>query len=347
MKYNKNSERDCILRIMDTGDVYNQLQLISSLHRNLKGYHSFFQQARELSLHHLDCLDGLNTRVKDKAWEIEQEVRIAIRFGLDALNKMKATKSLEKMSREFHFEDSQVRITSEQQKKIEKVLSDSAPGIDLSFLSELHNLVDKHKISVKLSNESKSVVSGHFEDYTGKTREFEMDLGSRAGSLGKVDVNDLLKSGKLNIVTSIFEPEKCHALADLKTQVPEGQLRWSYFEKLLASLIIGRDTVYRHARQVEELGLAAYTGQWTIFIEATLLALLIIAIVAAVTSTALTITCIVQNASNRDVCIAALALGILAGIFAGIAAWGKYTEDHPVPGTQGATTSYPLTISIG
>lgn len=337
-------DRACMQAIMDTGDLQEQLQFVTSLHQKLINYKTFFGHARKLSLEHPHCYQGLNQRVKDKAYNLEQEVRIATKFGLDAVNKIKDTNSLSLLSRSFAIKDKESLIGPERLKMIEKNLSEHVAEIEPLFLKEAGELIRTYDISARYEVKPEPFVSGQFKDKNGDKQKFEMQLRSTPGSLARVSSYDLFKTDFLKVTSTLTEPEKCHGQPPQFLKLPVKILPWVHYEKMVEVLIMGKDCMYKHARQVDELGLVAFRGNAYGGEIAFIIALVII-IIAALASTGLTIACIVQNASNQDVCISALVLGILAGAVAGIEAGRYYGVGNSKTGTT-TTTSYPLTVGI-
>jgi hypothetical protein len=243
---NKKNGSTCISRIGNDRQSLSRLTEMSILSSELLDY----------ALHYGEILACVKDKkaLTEKAYNAELKTRLLLNHGIDVLNEGFDSGIMDVVFRDMHrmLENGKQPDIAEAIKTAKEHISHQFPEMETGFLDEALKLIDK--VDIKFSA-GKDAIQVESRVGDGKPIKQSLSLTRLPGSIGRVSSREFFSNSGKGVVSASalgFNDETCHH-KPLPGVSDTAHVHDTY-GKLLSSFAYLRDTVYRHARVIEDFG---------------------------------------------------------------------------------------------
>lgn len=313
----------CFLSLLDKEDLTRRLVQVSDIVAQAVRHRQFLESClRDLSKDRRKA--RLSRQAADQAYALEQSVRIAIKIGIDTLNELADSGFLDALS-------SAASVSPQRGggffppangwTKISQDLRQNIPGLNPCLFDEIEGFWSKYEINVKQANDRKGSWPIEFVTARGERQEIAIDHKRRPGALGRVVAADIFSTNperRIGLALPLPILPTCHA-AQMRPAMGNERAQ-DLYGATVATFILAKDMAYRHARQVDELGLTEFSGGDFGLLGLLILLVILLAIGLTVASVVYGIECAEEGFSvSKHDCQMAFNLLLGGGVLSGIA----------------------------
>ncbi len=241
-----------------------RLRVVSLCYSRVNRYWQRFREAIETPEESGHECPNLASQLADEAFDAERHLRVTLKVGLDSLNELMDSEGLEdavlSLARLGGGQCDTDGLVAMLYNSKAAVIG-QFPDLDTAFLDEAVRIVTEHRIAVQGSNNTLTV---RFTGDDKRSYEITAETKSRPGQLGRISTRDFFAASPQRRVTTpipLAFPEDCHHKPDDSFTVSTRDERiFDAYASLVAASAFGRELMYGHARQLDELGLIAFRG---------------------------------------------------------------------------------------
>ena len=248
------SKRSCYDIVVDPDDMARRLDAAVSRYSRLDVYRTFLRLITEHETEQPGACRGLSKLITERAYEAEAQYRLLVKDGINTLNELRDSGELPHALRRATNDSEGGTLDFEKiATKAKSRLAKSHPNVPARLIDEMLSVVEERGISAKLKDDTLEVRS---KDVEGRKQRISLMVVPQAGAPARISVAQFFgesagDGGMLSSDAPTFVPESCHH-RNAALSRPSQKI------DLYGSAIAGMSTVnqmmYRHARNVEEVG---------------------------------------------------------------------------------------------
>lgn len=322
--------RPTLTLLTDRASAESRLRLASACASHLRRYRDDF--------HELERRPNVDARMTERAYRAEGQYRILAKTALDALNDLRDASILPHLlgTAALPTRRADTEALVQAIRTAQAFLTERYPDVDFLYLEEMATIVKASKLEIVADER---VATAHFwDERMGQQRSLRIRPQPASGDPGRVSSDDFFKESSAAIfgrLPGLFDAGDCHVATarggpSLAQEVP-------LYAALTNALAAGRELMYHHAREVEELGPAFVRGSAPVAIGAIIL--FVMAAIAIGIGTTIIVLCQTKDITDNNVC----AIGIML-TFIGVAlvGGGMSASGNPNAWVTGPAGSVPI-----
>jgi hypothetical protein len=311
-------ERDCFRLLLNFEDAEERLVDGAGRYSSFADYWEFHNAFRDSSVERDEC-SNLRIQLAEKGVQAERELRILLNRGLDTLNELmdssKMTSVLERAVEFFQTNGSKEFASGLAEAK--KALAEHYSDIDFGFIDEAINQLEAFDIDIKSSGGRLHVGIKAGDD---DRHAIFLEPQSSPGERGRVSTREFFRPSSNGSVLTSFLPglvaDDCHHKNQLPGVIEGGPSPFDIYGGLVGSFAMAKEGMYRHVRNMQEIGIGRHRGGNPIVAIVIILAVVAAALIVA--GATIEIGC-AAGAWNGSICDWGWFL-ILAGLVVGAGA---------------------------
>jgi hypothetical protein len=269
--------------LIDSKTAEDRLRLACRYAANLRSYRANF--------HELERYPNIQSQMTERAYEAEQGYRVLLDLGVRWMNELSDSGIFSSWLSRSPLKDRALSSTEFKRAAAgaKNFFSERLSSEDVSVFDEIVQCLEMHK--VQMSSRASDDYAIDFHDAGGVPRQLTFHLQPRSGDAGRISPESFFSSTgalPLSQTSGIYDINDCHRSTTRRQTAPATSV--SLYGTVLGALGTGRELMYRHAREIEELGPAHLRGAGPAAVVIGIV-LIAAAILAAVAGVAIILAC--------------------------------------------------------
>lgn len=256
----ESSKPDCYRLVADLDTLRGRLERAAAAYTYIKGYQRFHDEVRRSMRDDPRCAETLRPHLAERAFTAEAHTRLLCDDTLATLNELRDTGQLEKALGQAAVRFGRVHESpGEALKAVQEGLGEAWPELDTSFLGEAEQIFERQKLKVrpaKGKNPAGSITVGE------RKYDFTVSATPKPGLPGRVSREEFFGGTARGPVTSgmqVLVPNDCHHRHTISAA--EHDVPIDAYTTFVTSLAVARESMYHHARKMDEVGPSALEGK--------------------------------------------------------------------------------------
>jgi hypothetical protein len=256
--HSKSKQRDCLDALVSLDGAIDRLRIASVGASFLRGYRDRF--------HRLERCNAMGRQLAESTFEAERHLRIILKVGLDSLNDLMDSGNLMASFRGLlssetpnNLAEGYERTFGEALKGAPKLLAGHFEGLDTSYFEDAMTIGSDLHLAVQGDKDTLQI---HFKTADGRQDRVAIGVTPRPGSLGRISSRQFFGKGGGTCAalrdSSLIQDDCHHRKQGLSLATSAHSV--DVYGGILHSFATARDSMYRHARVVDEFGAAYIRG---------------------------------------------------------------------------------------
>jgi hypothetical protein len=249
---------DCLDALVSLDGAVDRLRIASVAASFLRSYRDRF--------HKLERCNGMGRQLAEGTFEAERHLRIILKVGLDSLNDLMDSGNLTASFRGLlsnqtanDVPQAYDRTFGEALKGAPKLLTEHFEGLDTSFFEDAMKIGSDQHLELHRDKESLQI---HLKTADGRQDRVTIGVTPRPGNLGRISSRQFFGRGGGTCAvlrdSSVIQDDCHHRKQGLSLGTSAHSV--DVYGGILHSFATARDSMYRHARIVDEFGAAYIRG---------------------------------------------------------------------------------------